>query len=59
MRGELDYAQHEASLFGAARLLLIPNPAEGQYGFAAEIVANSPQRLRAGLYRANPIEGQP
>jgi hypothetical protein len=57
MRGELDYAQHEASPFRAARLL-ISNPAEGR-GFAAEIVSNSPQRLCAGPYRANPIEGQP
>jgi hypothetical protein len=52
MRGEPDYALHEASPFGAARLLLIPNPAEGQHGFAAEIV-------RAGPFHANPIEGQP
>jgi hypothetical protein len=60
MRDEPDHALHEASpLFVAARLLLVPNIPEGQYDFAAEIVSSSPQRLRAGPYRANPIEGQP
>lgn len=60
MRGEPEYALHEASpLFGAARLLLIRNLSEGQHGFAAEILFNSSQRLRAGLYCADFIEGQP
>jgi hypothetical protein len=40
MRGEPDYALHEASPFGAARLLPIPNP----------------EPLRATPCRANPIE---
>lgn len=42
MRGEPDYALHEASPFGAARLLPISNPTEGQRDFAADPVEGQP-----------------
>jgi len=35
MRGRLDYALHEESPFGAAKLLLIPNRLKGSTGFGA------------------------
>jgi len=55
--GELDYALHEESPFGAANSCSF-HPAEGQYGFGAGIVSSSSQRLRAGPYRAS-HRGQP
>jgi hypothetical protein len=42
MRGEPDYALHKASPFGAARLLPIPNPAQGQHGFTANHIEGQP-----------------